>query len=319
MSAKVSVIVPVYNAEHTLNACLGNLVHQTLNDIEIILVNDASTDNSAAILTACEQQFPDKILLVHLENNLGPGGARNVGLSYASGDYIGFVDSDDLADPTMFDTMYTHAVTHDYDMVDCAYYQQATDSLLLMTPDNCVGVLDDKKRSLLISSGGYLWSRIFRRELFAQIHFREHTILEDMEVMMQLFLNCRTLGTVKKPLYQYSATPDSASKSENPAGYHKTIISTMTAVYDKTHSYSHYKNIQTAIEYSLLQLYQYGLVNAMQTNTSLCTNQRDTFLKELHSLRKKYIELPIADNPYVLEKFSKDDLELVMHIDALLH
>ena len=52
MSAKVSVIVPVYNAEHTLNACLGNLVHQTLNDIEIILVNDASTDNSAAILTA---------------------------------------------------------------------------------------------------------------------------------------------------------------------------------------------------------------------------------------------------------------------------
>ena len=109
-----------------------------------------------------------------------------------------------------------------------------------MPPDNWVGDLDDKKRSLLISGGGYLWSRIFRRELFDQIHFREHTILEDMEVMMQLFLNCRTLGTVKKPLYLYSATPTSASKSENPAGYHKAIISTMTAVYEKTHSYSHY-------------------------------------------------------------------------------
>ena len=57
----------------------------------------------------------------------------------------------------------------------------------------------------------------------------------------------------------------------------------------------------------------------MQTNTSLCTNQRDTFLKELHSLRKKYVELPISANQYVLEKFSKDDLELVMRIDALLH
>lgn len=318
MSAKVSVIVPVYNAERTLNACLGNLVHQTLTDIEIILVNDASTDHSAAILNACERQFPDKILLVHLEHNLGPGGARNVGLSYASGEYIGFVDSDDLADPSMFETMYTYAAMHDYDMVDCAYYQQATDSLLLMTPDSCIGILDDEKRSLLISGGGYLWSRIFRRELFNQVCFREHTILEDMEVMMQLFLNCHTLGTIKKPLYQYSATPDSASKSENPVGYHSAIVSTMTAVYKKTHSYTHYKNVQTAIEYSLLQLYQYGLVNAMQTTSLISERQQGSFLKELFSLRQKYVVLPIVDNPYVLEKFSKDDLELVMRMDALL-
>lgn len=318
MSAKVSVIVPVYNAERTLNTCLGNLVHQTLTDIEIILINDASTDQSAAILNACERQFPDKILLVHLEHNLGPGGARNVGLSYASGEYIGFVDSDDLADPSMFETLYTYAAMHDYDMVDCAYYQQATDSLLLMTPDSCVGILDDEKRSLLISGGGYLWSRIFRRELFNQVCFREHTILEDMEVMMQLFLNCHTLGTIKKPLYQYSATPDSASKSENPVGYHRAIVSTMAAVYEKTHSYTHYKNVQTAIEYSLLQLYQYGLVNAMQITSLISDRQRNSFLEELFSLRQKYVALPIADNPYLLEKFSKDDLELVMRMDALL-
>ena len=118
MGAKVSVIVPVYNAAKTLAPCLGNLVHQTLPGLELILVNDASTDGSDTILAACEQQFPENIILINLEENLGPGGARNVGLSYASGEYIGFVDSDDLADPTMFETLYAHAKEGNYDMVD---------------------------------------------------------------------------------------------------------------------------------------------------------------------------------------------------------
>lgn len=315
MGAKVSVIVPVYNAAKTLAPCLGNLVHQTLSDLELILVNDASTDGSDTILAACEQQFPENIILINLEENLGPGGARNVGLSYASGEYIGFVDSDDLADPTMFETLYAHAKEGNYDMVDCAYYSQATDSLLLMTPDSCVGDLSDDKRSLLISGGGYLWSRIFRRELFDRIHFREHTILEDMEVMMQLFLRCKRLGTVKTPLYQYSATVDSASKLANPAKYHHAITAAMQAVFDVTHGYPHYEKVQLAVEYSMLQLYQYGLVNALQPDSGLTDTQKDSFLATLCTLRKKLVKLPIVENPYVLEKFSKEDLELVLKFE----
>lgn len=315
MGIKVSVIVPVYNAAKTLAPCLGNLVHQTLSDIELILVNDASTDGSSAILSACEQQFPEKVILINLEENLGPGGARNVGLSYASGEYIGFVDSDDLADPTMFETLYSHGIENDYDMVDCAYYNQSTDSLILMTPDSCVGNLTDDKRSLLLSGGGYLWSRIFRRNLFDGIHFREHTILEDMEVMMQLFLRCQRLGTVKTPLYQYSATEDSASKLANPIKYHAAVTNAMQSVYDVTHNYPRYTDVQYAVEYSILQLYQYGLVNVLQPDSGLTSEQKENFLQTLRSLRKNFVKLPILKNPYVLEKFSKEDLELVLNIE----
>ena len=92
---KVSVIMPVYNSERTLIDSLSSLVNQTLTDIELILVNDYSTDNSLKILADCEAQFSDKVLLINLNENHGAGGARNIGLSYASGDYIGFMDSDD--------------------------------------------------------------------------------------------------------------------------------------------------------------------------------------------------------------------------------
>ena len=89
---KVSVIMPVYNSERTLIDSLSSLVNQTLTDIELILVNDYSTDNSLKILADCEAQFSDKVLLINLNENHGAGGARNIGLSYASGDYIGFME-----------------------------------------------------------------------------------------------------------------------------------------------------------------------------------------------------------------------------------
>ena len=106
---KVSVIVPVYNAEKTLTDCLGNLVHQTLEDIELILVNDASTDGSLEILLSCERQFPDKVLLINSSENLGAGGARNLALDMAQGEYVGFVDADDMVDSHMYEKLYTAA------------------------------------------------------------------------------------------------------------------------------------------------------------------------------------------------------------------
>lgn len=119
---KVSVIMPVYNSEPTLVDSLSSLVNQTLSDMELILVNDCSTDGSFNILSDCESQFSDKVLLINLDENHGAGGARNIGLSYASGDYIGFMDSDDIATPDMFEKMYTKAISGNYDIVDCVYY-----------------------------------------------------------------------------------------------------------------------------------------------------------------------------------------------------
>lgn len=312
---KVSVIVPVYNAASSLPACLGNLVHQTLQDIEIILVDDASTDNSFQILSDCEAAFPDKIILIHLDDNLGPGGARNVGLSYAHGEYIGFVDSDDLADPTMYETLYELAKVNDYDMIDCAYYDEATDTLFLQTEDNCLGILDTEKRIQLISEGGYLWSRLYKRKLFQNLTFREHVTLEDMEIMIELFLRTRKLGSTKKALYKYSASPNSASKANDFVKSHNAILQAMQAVYSTLHNITNYGDYQSVCEFSLLNLYKCGIQNILQQNPRLPSLVEQKAMHELYKIRAKFVQISIERNEIVLHRLSNNEIQLIQTFD----
>lgn len=317
MIPKVSIIVPVYNAQNTLAACLGNLVHQTLEEIELILVNDASTDHSLEILMDCEQAYPDKVILVNLEENRGPGGARNVGLQYASGEYIGFVDSDDIADISMYEKLYTTACKNNYDMVDGAYFKESNNTLLLQTGKDCTGILDSRKRCQLIAGGGYLWSRIFRKELFDNISFRENTILEDMEIMMLLFMRTQKLGTVSDVVYKYCYYPNSTSNLSNPGRYHKAVTDAMKAVHASLCHHVEYSEIQTAVEYALLHLYLCGIVNTLHPNNNLQAMQKNACLKELKELRFQFIKLPYSDNPYVKQKFSPADYQLMLETDQI--
>ena len=103
---KVSVIVPVYNVESYLEECLESLVNQTLKDIEIICINDASTDNSLQILKEYKKKYSKLIQIIDLKKNVGLGYARNNGLDKAQGEYIAFVDSDDYVDVTMCEKTY---------------------------------------------------------------------------------------------------------------------------------------------------------------------------------------------------------------------
>ena len=102
---KVSIIVPVYNTEKYLRKCLTSLVNQTLSDIEIIIVNDGSPDNSKKIVEKYLKEYPDKVKYFEQPNG-GQGSARNLGLTKASGRFIGYVDSDDYVDLSMYQKMY---------------------------------------------------------------------------------------------------------------------------------------------------------------------------------------------------------------------
>ena len=121
MNTKVSVIVPVYNTEKYLEKCLNSLVQQTLDEIEIIVVDDGSPDNSQAIISKYAEQYPNKIISLKKKNG-GLGDARNFGLEYAAGEFIGFVDSDDWVDTKMYETMYKEAI-NGYDIVLCDYIE----------------------------------------------------------------------------------------------------------------------------------------------------------------------------------------------------
>lgn len=116
---KVSVIVPVYNVEEYVAECIESILNQSLKEIEIIIVDDCSTDNSYHICRKYETDNPDKIRLFRHEKNLGLPSARNTGLKHAKGDYIGFVDSDDFIGPDRFKDLFETAMNHDSDIVFC--------------------------------------------------------------------------------------------------------------------------------------------------------------------------------------------------------
>ena len=109
MGKKVSIIVPVYGVEEWLERCMESLVHQTLQDIEIIVVNDGSPDNSQEIIDRYVKEYPD-LVQGHIKENGGLSDARNYGLQYATGEYIAFVDSDDYVDVTMYEKLYKKAI-----------------------------------------------------------------------------------------------------------------------------------------------------------------------------------------------------------------
>lgn len=117
---KVSVIVPVYNTEKYLVRCLNSLVNQTLREIEIIIVNDGSTDHSQNILDKYKKEYPQKVR-VFSQKNAGQAAARNYALKEAKGEYVGFLDSDDYSDLKKYEVMYARAKREDASMVGCGY------------------------------------------------------------------------------------------------------------------------------------------------------------------------------------------------------
>lgn len=116
---KISVIVPCFNAEKYIEACLTSLEKQTIGikNLEIILVNDASTDQTGVLLELFEQRHPEDVMVIHLEKNCKQGGARNVGLSYASGEYVIFLDADDWIELDFYEELYNIATDYDTDIV----------------------------------------------------------------------------------------------------------------------------------------------------------------------------------------------------------
>ncbi|MBR4316077.1 MAG: glycosyltransferase, partial [Alphaproteobacteria bacterium] len=116
---KISIIVPVYNVQKYLDKCLKSIISQTLTDIEIILVDDGSTDSSGLICDKYAKK--DKRIKVVHQKNARQGAARNAGIKLATGDYIGFVDSDDYITSDMFEKLYKKAYIYDADIVMCDY------------------------------------------------------------------------------------------------------------------------------------------------------------------------------------------------------
>lgn len=205
---KVSVIVPVYNVEAYLERCLNSLVRQTLEDIEIIVVNDGTKDNSQAIIDRFVQAYPHKVISLIKENG-GLSDARNYGIPYAHGEYIGFVDSDDYLNVTMYEKLYDCAIKTDSDIVVCGYYgiDEAAGKRRFFQRGSTLefGMSLHENPKLLYTNAPYAWNKIYRRELLERtgIRFPKGKIYEDIATIYPLMLHANRISKVNEPLYYY--------------------------------------------------------------------------------------------------------------------
>ncbi|SEG25002.1 Glycosyltransferase involved in cell wall bisynthesis [Halpernia humi] len=218
---KVSIIVPVYNVEEHLEKCLNSLVKQSLDDVEIIVVNDGSQDDSQNIINQFQEKFPDKIKAFRKENG-GLSDARNFGLDEAMGDYIGFVDSDDYISEEMFDEMYALAEKYAAEMVICNLQKVDEKGEIvqkLTQIPNLPEVVDLRKNFSVFADLSYFaCNKLFRKDLFLEKRFQKNMHFEDIELIPQILLECKTIAHTQKYHYQYFERQNSISKTHTEKG-----------------------------------------------------------------------------------------------------
>lgn len=245
--AKVSIIIPVYNVEQYLERCVNSLINQTLKDIEIILVDDSSTDSSLEICNAFAKKDA-RIKVIHKVNE-GAGKARNAALEIATGEYIGFVDSDDYVEIDMFKTLYEKAEKYSADLVmsgvlfvdgnmfsqkgECickTYFDEDTN---FETQEELkalrMGIVGAKPEDIDDSKYGMsIWKNLFRHEIIKRNNLRfqsEREMLSEDALFMIDYISCigKAIG-ISEAFYNYCRNEDSISKSYKKDRFEKSLV-----------------------------------------------------------------------------------------------
>lgn len=202
----LSIIIPVYNAEPYLRDSIGSILAQTYDNFEIVMIDDGSTDGSLAL---CEElASKDKRIRVFHKPNSGVAATRNFGLDNALGDYIGWVDSDDIISPIMYESMISLAIEHDADIVQCSHTRDVSALKTELSDGVKIEVLNPIESLKRIYRSHYtnslaLWSKIYKREIFDGIRFTEGTAFEDDEMVPVFVERGQKNVFFDEPLYCY--------------------------------------------------------------------------------------------------------------------
>lgn len=211
--SKVSVLIPVYNVEKYVRRCIDSVLNQTMQEgVEVIIVNDCTPDGSMEkifeALRAYEESHAEgervSVRVVVHDTNRGQVAARNTAMSYATGDYVTFIDSDDWVEPSIFEDMYRRAVKENADIVTANYWQD-TELSVGKECFQCLG-RDPLEALLFIRVRACLWSKLFRRSLFTNSGLHQHfsvTLGEDFIMTVQLFCKATKIIHLPKAYYHY--------------------------------------------------------------------------------------------------------------------
>lgn len=201
---KISVIVPVYNVELYLKECLDSIINQTYRDLEIILIDDGSTDMSSDI---CEEyaKKDDRIIVIH-QSNQGSASAKNAGLRKASGEYLAFVDSDDFLQEDAYEFMVRQLENHHADIIQCCFrmlYQKSNREVNNIIDIQTVNNSEFLELFTKDWTCGLLWDKLYKRNIFKDIYFKEGHKIDDEFFTYKGVMNSKKILRVPHYIYNY--------------------------------------------------------------------------------------------------------------------
>ncbi len=312
---KLSIIVPVYNmaSDHKLEYCLDSLVNQTVEDYEIIAVDDCSTDNSMEILKEYERRFPEKFRAVHSEVNRHQGGAKNIGLRMAKGEWIGFIDSDDWIRPDMYERLIERAKSTGADLVGCDYcltdvHSMEVGQIVHNNKKSQSGILNQEKRASLILDGGSLVVKIFRRSMIMEkeLWFPEDIFYEDNALGNSYLVLAKHFEYIEEPMYYYYQHDTSTVHTISPKRCEDRMEAGRLMLAEaKRHGY--FEELRPELEYSFTLLFY---INTLFTYMSGVGKTKYGFVKAMGKEMKETFP-EFEKNSYYQERTHAEEKKLI--------
>ena len=257
----ISIIIPVYNVEKYLEKCIQSILKQTYKNIQIILVDDGSTDNSGKICDEFKNK-DNRIIVIHKKNG-GLSEARNVGIENATGKYIAFVDSDDYVLKDMYETLYKNLIANDADISICKYqYIKEEEKVDLKADTKDIVVMNNLQamKELLLNKNitNHTWNKLYKKEIFDNIKFPVGKKYEDIDVMYLLFERSSKIVYQDTTKYIYINREESILHNKNPK-----LIQDYITIVNNRYEYllDKYKELKVELNYNLLfSILQYHII-----------------------------------------------------------
>lgn len=239
MTPKVSIIIPVYNCEGYLSACLDSILNQTYESIEIVIIDDGSTDSSGRIISHYKQI--DQRIIHIVQENSGPSAARNKGISESKGTYLVFVDSDDTVETNYVEMLLNEMLASNADLVCCGYMDFSKTGVIKHSDFKLQHhVLQiDMMEMVCQGTGGVLWSKIFKREIIEkhQLKLDQNLFMcEDLVFVLQYVSHCQSFASIPNYLYKYNRLNQGSISSNVSTAYIQNFITVWKYIEEIFHS-----------------------------------------------------------------------------------
>lgn len=248
---KLSVIVPGYNVEEYIAKCIETIVENEVPNMEVILINDGSKDNTLKIMKKYQKKYP-KLLKVIDQENQGLSMARNVGIEASTGEYITFIDSDDSIEPNMYKTMLEKAESGKFDIVACGVNVVYPDKTIRVPAGFDHDIKDkDEIKSIMNNWYTVVWNKIYKRSILKDIRFKKGVWYEDVEFLYRLLPNIKSIGLVNGYYNNYMQRPGSITYTYNSKLYH--LIENFDGIIDFYKEKNLFKSYKEELEYGYVR------------------------------------------------------------------